>query len=80
MKKYFLILTLSGLIMSGCNETKLTYPETVKQDVVEDYFGVPIADPYRWLEDDNAADVKAWVEAKMPLPTAIWRKYRFGRL
>ena len=71
MKKYFLLLALSGVIMSGCNEKKWTYPETAKQDVVDDYFGVQVADPYRWLEDDNAADVKAWVDAQ----NAVTNKY-----
>ena len=31
---------------------------------VDDYFGSQIADPYRWLEDDNSAATKAWVEAE----------------
>ena len=28
------------------------------------YFGTKVADPYRWLEDDNAPEVAAWVEAQ----------------
>ncbi len=44
--------------------TRLGYPETVKQDVVDDYHGTKVADPYRWLEDDNAAETKAWVVAQ----------------
>jgi prolyl oligopeptidase len=43
---------------------KLTYPETKRGDVVEDYFGTKVPDPYRWLEDDNAPEVAAWVEAE----------------
>ena len=39
----------------------LTYPESKKVDQVDDYFGTKVADPYRWLEDDNSEDVKAWV-------------------
>lgn len=42
----------------------LKYPETKKGDVVETYHGTQIADPYRWLEDDNSAETKAWVEAQ----------------
>jgi prolyl oligopeptidase len=41
---------------------KLVYPQTKKVDVVDDYHGTQVADPYRWLEDDNAPEVKAWVE------------------
>jgi prolyl oligopeptidase len=43
---------------------KLTYPETKRVDVVDDYFGTKVPDPYRWLEDDNAPEVAAWVEAE----------------
>jgi prolyl oligopeptidase len=43
---------------------KLTYPETKRGEVVDDYFGTKIPDPYRWLEDDNAPEVAAWVEAE----------------
>ena len=31
---------------------------------VDDYFGIKIADPYRWLEDDNAAETEEWVKAQ----------------
>jgi hypothetical protein len=41
---------------------KLTYPETRREQVVDDYHGTKVEDPYRWLEDDNAEEVKAWVE------------------
>jgi len=40
---------------------KLVYPQTKKVDVADDYHGTKVADPYRWLEDDNAPEVKAWV-------------------
>jgi prolyl oligopeptidase len=42
----------------------LSYPVAAKTNVVDDYFGTKVADPYRWLEDDNAAETKAWVEAE----------------
>src|SRR5205823_13376586 len=40
------------------------YPSTRQTDAVDDYHGVKVADPYRWLEDDNAPETKAWVQAE----------------
>ncbi|MBX9778712.1 MAG: prolyl oligopeptidase family serine peptidase [Chitinophagaceae bacterium] len=43
----------------------LTYPITQKDSTVKDiYFGTTVADPYRWLENDTAANTKAWVTAQ----------------
>jgi prolyl oligopeptidase len=39
----------------------MTYPETKKSDTVDLYFGEPVSDPYRWLEDDKAQATADWV-------------------
>jgi prolyl oligopeptidase len=54
------------LAFAACQKqaARLQYPATKKVDRVDDYFGTKVADPYRWLEDDNAEDVKAWVQAE----------------
>lgn len=40
------------------------YPAAERGDVVDDYFGVAVADPYRWLEDDTSEATAAWVAAE----------------
>jgi prolyl oligopeptidase len=42
----------------------MKYPQTRKSDHVDEYHGTQVADPYRWLEDDNSAETQAWVEAQ----------------
>jgi prolyl oligopeptidase len=37
---------------------------TPTADVTDTYHGVTVHDPYRWLEDGNAAAVKAWTQAQ----------------
>ena len=54
-----------AMTLAGCATTaRLDYPVTRQSDQADDYHGVKVADPYRWLEDDNSAETKAWVEAQ----------------
>jgi prolyl oligopeptidase len=45
----------------------LAYPASPKGDVVDDYHGTKVADPYRWLENPDAAESRAWIEAQNQL-------------
>jgi prolyl oligopeptidase len=47
--------------------TPLPYPQARTVDQTDIYFGTPIADPYRWMEDLDAPEVAAWVEAENAL-------------
>ncbi|WP_082439591.1 MULTISPECIES: prolyl oligopeptidase family protein [unclassified Massilia] len=47
--------------------TPLNYPVAKKVDQTDDYHGTRVADPYRWLEDANSAETKAWVDAENKL-------------
>lgn len=60
-------------LVAGCATTsRLPYPVTRQSDQMDDYHGIKVADPYRWLEDDNSPETKAWVEAQ--------NKVTFGHL
>lgn len=53
----------------------MKYPFTKKEDVTEEIFGVKLADPYRWLEDDNSAETIAWVQEQQALTESILNEY-----
>jgi len=55
---------LARVVFSPLIGQNLDYPKTRKADQVDDYHGIKVADPYRWLEDDNSAETLAWVKAE----------------
>ncbi len=42
----------------------MNYPETPRQSITDDYHGIKVEDPYRWLEDSQAAAVRTWTESQ----------------
>ncbi len=53
--------------MTACKQSEqfphieVEYPETVKEDISEEFFGEKVADPFRWLEDDRSPQTANWV-------------------
>jgi prolyl oligopeptidase len=47
--------------------SRLAYPAARKDDVVEDYHGTKVADPYRWLENPDSPESRQWIEAQNQL-------------
>ena len=47
--------------------TPLTYPAARKDDQSDNYHGATVADPYRWLEDPDTPESRAWIEAENAL-------------
>jgi prolyl oligopeptidase len=72
MKKHFIPI-LSVFIMTSCAE-KIQYPATAKVDVKDNYFGIEVEDPYRWLENDNSDSTAQWVKAQNEVTFAYLNK------
>ncbi|MEZ5069713.1 MAG: prolyl oligopeptidase family serine peptidase [Bacteroidales bacterium] len=63
--------------MACTKKQPFDYPETRKGDVVEDYHGTQVADPYRWLEDDMSEETAAWVKSQNELTFSYLEKIPF---
>src|SRR5512139_3078578 len=44
--------------------SEIAYPSTDRVDQVDDYHGTLVVDPYRWLENTDSQQTRAWIEAQ----------------
>ena len=79
MNKQILILMTTFSVLSA--QAQIKYPQTPRDNTVDEYFGVKVADPYRWLENDTSATTAQWVEAENEVTNAYLAKIPFrGKL
>ncbi|NLE37585.1 MAG: S9 family peptidase, partial [Pirellulaceae bacterium] len=60
------LVLVNNVAADAAKPKRFAYPETPRGDVVDDYHGTRVADPYRWLEDDvrESKQVADWVAAQ----------------
>src|SRR5438552_11875302 len=66
----FVLFVALAIIAFGKDERVFRYPSARKSDVVDDYHGTKVADPYRWLEDPDSPESRSWIEAENRLTNA----------
>ena len=65
-------MTSTGTEESNIIQRDLLYPHTRKSDHIDITHGIPVADPYRWLEDIQSEETTAWIEAQNQLIRAYF--------
>lgn len=83
MKKLVSSIFVASIIVSqavNAQNSSIKYPETPKKEVVSNFFGEKISDPYRWLEDDRSAETAAWVKAQNEVTFAYLDKIPYRNL
>src|ERR1700736_3802891 len=57
----------SAVLLGASAPPRLAYPPAPPQPVTDSYFGRPVADPYRWLENPDSPQTRAWATAESNL-------------
>ena len=79
MKSIIRLIIFSAFLFSfvSAQGQQIKYPLSKKIDHIDDYSGIKIADPYRWLEDNNSKETGDWVEAQNKVTQEYLTKISF---
>ncbi len=68
----FMVQAQTATVMTSSYKSgAITYPDTPKGNTVDEYHGVKVPDPYRWLEDPDSTDSQQWITAQNKLTNAF---------
>lgn len=58
-------------------QTIVPRPKARKCDQTDDYFGVSVPDPYRWMETEKTPELQKWIEEENALTRSVLDKIPF---
>ena len=68
MKKNTFILValiVSSCLFPGCNRQIIQAPPTAKvENVIDEYYGIKVEDPYRYMENLEGTEVQSWIKGQ----------------
>ncbi len=75
------VLAIALMTTSGFAQEKMVYPKTKRVDQIDNFFGTPVSDPFRWLEEDvrKSDEVRAWVDAQNQVTFAAIEKLPYRK-
>lgn len=62
-----ILAVCSFLFSSAVAQQGFDYPKPHRSDQTDDYNGVKVADPYRWMEQTDSSETRAWIDAENKL-------------
>ncbi len=58
------LAALCAILTSAATAQTYKYPQAMRGDQVDDFHGVKVADPYRWMEQTDSPEMRSWIEAE----------------
>ena len=63
-RKSLALIVFSSFLAAAVPAQKFDYPKPRRVDQVDDFHGVKVADPYRWMEDTESKEMRDWIDAE----------------
>ncbi len=77
--QFVLAVVAVTALVQAAETSGVTYPAARKSDQADNYHGVRVPDPYRWLEDDRSQETEAWVRAENEVTAEYFNRIPYRR-
>src|SRR5882724_5544959 len=64
------LLVVAEVGVAYAQSPSFSYPVSRQAEVVDDFFGTKVSDPYRWMEQSDSTEAAEWIAAQNRLTFA----------